>query len=132
MRPHSLAGIHQDACCRIRGELGTSHHHLSVPSSNEHLLLQAEKTVRRTLWLRKSLPLNLLMLLPGLFFAGTRSRIVLAILVAAYPLMLVVRAVLNRLLSAWIGSEETLIRAEYQRLVAQSKSDTPPFADDTS
>jgi len=41
---------------------------------------------------------------------------VLAVFVFAYPLVFVLRAMLARALSAWIGSEEVLIRREIERL----------------
>ena len=92
-------------------------------SKSDLLLRQAEKAVQQKVWLRKTLPLNLLMLLPGLLFVGTRSKVVLAVLVATYPLVLVVRAILARILSSRIGSEEVLLRIEYARLIAQAEPD---------
>jgi hypothetical protein len=61
-------------------------------------------------------------MLPGLLFIGTRSKVVLALFVFTYPLALLARAVLARLLSVSIGSEETLLRIEYARLLAQAES----------
>lgn len=79
----------------------------------------AEARVRRRLWLCRTLPLHLLFLAPGLLFVGTRSRLVLILFIAAYPLLFVVRAVLARLLAALIGPEEVLVRREYERLRAR-------------
>ncbi|MCK5247941.1 hypothetical protein KAR02_13635 [Candidatus Bipolaricaulota bacterium] len=87
--------------------------------------MQAEKMVRRKVWLRRTLPLNVLMFLPGLLFVGTRSRLVLALFVATYPLVFVIRALLAQALSAWIGSEETMLRAEYEKLSSQSAAPLP-------
>ena len=83
---------------------------------DEKLLARAERHVRTRIWLRKTLPLNLLFLLPGLLFVGTRSRTVLILFIATYPLVFVLRALLARLLSALIGPEEILVREEYERL----------------
>jgi len=80
------------------------------------LLARAERRVRTRLWLRKTLPLNLLFFLPGSLFVGTRSRLVLVLFVATYPLVFVLRALLARLFSALIGPEEVLVREEYERL----------------
>jgi len=82
----------------------------------DRLVLEAERRVRRTIRWRKTLPLNLILLLPSVAFAATRSKLVLAVFVFAYPLAFVLRALLARALSAWIGSEDILIRREVERL----------------
>ena len=110
-----LGELQQDQRARIRGDRGmvTSGRELV---GDEALFVRAERHVRRRIWLRKSLPLNLLFLLPGLLFIGTRSRLVLALFVAAYPVLFVLRALLARFFSALIGPEEILVRREYERL----------------
>ena len=80
---------------------------------DEAVLARAEQQVRRRIWLRKTLPLNLLLLVHGLRFIG------------AHPLVLVLRALLGRLLSALVGSEEILVREEYERLRGKRQSDRP-------
>ena len=112
----------------MKAALGSKKQQVAPFSESDRLLLQAEKAVRRKVWLRKTLPLNLLMFLPGLVFVGTRSKLVLALFVATYPLVFVIRALLAQALSAWIGSEETMLRAEYGKLSSQAErslSDCP-------
>ncbi len=116
-RPGSLAGIHNDATCRLQQALHSGAQGERGRTADDRLLLLAEQRVRRRVWLRKTLPLNLVFLLPGILFIGTRSRTVLALFVATYPLMFVVRALLARGLSAWIGSEDVLVRNEYEKLL---------------
>jgi len=107
----------------MRDELANAPRHPDAPArANEALLLRAARAVRCKVWVRKTLPLNLVFILPGLMFVGTRSKIVLAIFAATYPLMLVLRAILGQLLSSRIGSEETLLRMEYQKLLTQFES----------
>jgi len=110
-----LRELQQDQWARIRGDHGmvTSGRELV---EDEALLVRAERHVRRRIRLRKSHPLNLLLLLPGLLFIGTRSRLVLTLLVATYPVLFVLRALLARFFSALIGPEEILVRREYERL----------------
>ena len=122
-RPGSLGDIHQEASCRMKSALSSKRQPGVGVSKCDLLLMQAEKAVRRKVLLRKTIPLNLLTLLPGLLFIGTRSKVVLALFVATYPLVLVVRAILGRILSSWIGSEEILVRIEYVRLNPQAEPD---------
>jgi hypothetical protein len=120
-RTSFLSEIQRDQRDRLRAGRGA---HGQPPTADDLLLARAERRVRRTLWLRKTLPLNLLFLVPGLFFIGTSSRVVLALFVVTYPLLFLVRALLARLLSAWIGPEEILIRREYERLRMQREDAT--------
>jgi len=115
-RANSIAEIYEDASCRMKAALGSKKQQHGPISESNHLLLKAEKAVRHKIWLRKTLPLNVLMLLPGLLFIGTRSRLVLALFVATYPLVFVIRAVLAQALSSWIGSEEIMLRMEYEKI----------------
>lgn len=85
------------------------------------LLARAERNVRRKIWLRKTLPLNIILLLPGLLFLQTDSGVVLAGFVAGFPVLLLIRALLSRALSAWLGSEELLLRKEIHRLMRQAE-----------
>lgn len=121
-RPGSLGDIHQEATGRLRSALASTQLPVAPASGTDLLLMQAERAVRRKILWRKTLPLNLLTFLPGLLFIGTRSEAVLALFVLTYPLALVVRAILARILSAWIGSEEALLRIEYARLAAEAAS----------
>ncbi len=118
-----LKELQRDQHDRIRGGRGGSS---SRPEliGNEAILAQAEQRIRRRIWLRKTLPLNLLFLIPGLLFIGTRSRLVLALFIATYPLVFVIRALLARLLSALIGPEEVLVRNEYARLRKEKKAES--------
>jgi hypothetical protein len=114
-RTSFLTELQADQRSRIReGRRASS----TEPGSRDggSLLARAERRVRTRLWLRKTLPLNLLFFLPGLLFVGARSRLVLVLFVATYPLVFVLRALLARLLSALIGPEEVLVREEYERL----------------
>lgn len=120
-RANSIAGIYESASSRMKEAVGSGKR-LAPHLESDRLLFQAEKVVRRKVLLRKTLPLNLLMFLPGLLFIGTRSKVVLALFVATYPLVFVVRAVLAQALSAWIGSEEAMLRVEYEKLNSQSKA----------
>lgn len=124
-RVNLISGAYQDALCRMQGAFASKKRQVAHLSESDRLLLQAEKMVRRKVWLRKTLPLNVLMFLPGLLFVGTRSRLVLALFVATYPLVFVIRALLAQALSAWIGSEETMLRAEYEKLSSQSAAPLP-------
>jgi len=114
-RADSLIGVHEAATLRLRGAL---HGREKQPwtAIDDPLLLEAERRVRRTIRWRRTLPLNLILLLPSVAFAATRSKLVLAVFVFAYPLAFVLRALLARALSAWIGSEDILIRREVERL----------------
>jgi len=115
-RTSFLSEMQRDQRERLRAGRGVP----GPPTTDDDLLLaDAERRVRRIVRLRKTLPLNLLFLVPGLFFVGTTSRLVLALFVATYPLLFVVRALLARLLSASIGPEEILVRRELERLRAQ-------------
>ncbi len=113
-----LAEMQRDQRDRIRA--GRTDRARSTPptTADDVLLARAERRVRRIIWLRKTLPLNLLFLIPGLFFIGTTSRLVLALFIASYPLLFLVRAILARLLSALLGPEEILVRREFERLRA--------------
>jgi|GEM_PF-2827439 hypothetical protein len=104
----------------MRNALGSSQLPIAPTSESDRLLMQAERAVRHKIRWRKTLPLNLLTFLPGLLFIGTRSKVVLALFVFTYPLALVVRAILARILSAWIGTEEALLRIEYSKLSAEA------------
>ena len=106
---------------RIRGDLAKDQR---LPSANSHdlRLTQAQRNVDRRIWLRTTLPLNLLLLVPGLFFIGTRSSSVLFLWIASFPLVLVFRAILARMLSAWIGSREVLVRRELEQLTLDASS----------
>ncbi len=115
-RPDSLIGVHEAATARLRAALHATKERTVAAGSDDRLLLEAERRVRRKVWLRKTLPLNLILLLPGLAFIGTRSKLVLAVFVFAYPFVFVIRTVLARALSAWIGTEDILIRREVERL----------------
>lgn len=121
-RANSIAGIYQDASCRMKAALGSKKRQYGPISESDRLLLRAEKAIRHKIWLRKTLPLNVLMFLPGLLFIGTRSRLVLAVFVATYPLVFVIRAVLAQALSSCIGSEEIMLRMEYEKI--SSKQNT--------
>jgi len=114
-RTSLLTELQADQRTRIRGGQRTS---APAPqlAGDEALLAQAERSVRKRIWLRRNLPLNLLFLLPGLFFIGTRSRVVLALFIATYPILFVLRALIARFLSPLIGPEEILVRREYERL----------------
>ena len=114
-RASLLTELQADQRARIRGGRRTS---APAPqlAGDEALLAQAERSVRKRIWLRRNLPLNLLFLLPGLFFIGTRSRVVLALFIATYPILFVLRALIARFLSPLIGPEEILVRREYERL----------------
>jgi hypothetical protein len=114
-RTSFLTELQADQRARIRGERPSSTSEAEL-TGDEALLARAERRVRTRIWLRKTVPLNLLFLLPGLFFVGTRSRLVLVLFVATYPLLFVLRALLARLFSALVGSEEILVREEYERL----------------
>ena len=117
-----LAELRADQRARIRESL-----HALPPSASfggdEALLACAEQRVRRRIWLRRTLPLNLLLLVPGLCFIGTRSLAVLAAFIATYPLIFALRALLGRLLSALVGLEEILVREEFERLRRLYQSD---------
>ena len=114
-RTSLLAELQANQRARIRGGRRTP---APVPhlAGDEALLAQAERTVRRRIWLGRTLPLNLLFLLPGLPLIETRSRVVLVLLIATYPALFALRAFLARLLSALIGPEEILVRREFERL----------------
>ena len=111
-----------DAQGRIRRDLMRNS---DEPASSDRLdqdrlLLLAHKRVDRRIWLLKILPLNLLFAVPGILIGATRSSHILFLLIATFPLVLGVRAVLARLLSAWIGPRETMVRRELDRLTASS------------
>ena len=110
-----LRELQRDQRDRIRGGQAGSPSRPEL-AGDEAILARAEERIRRRLWLRRALPLNLLFLMPGLLFIGTRSRLVLSLFIASYPLIFVVRALLARLLLALIGPEEILVRNEYERL----------------
>ena len=114
-RASFLTELQADQRARIRGGRRASSTEPGLHDGGS-LLARAEQRVRTRLWFRKALPLNLLFFLPGLFFVGTRSRLVLVLFVATYPLVFVLRAFLARLLSVLIGPEEVLVREEYERL----------------
>ena len=115
-RTSFLSEMQRDQHDRLRAGRGAPG---PPPTGDDLLLAAAERRVRRIVRMRRTVPLNLLFLVPGLFLVGTRSRFVLALLVATYPLLFVIRALLARLLSAWIGPEEILVRRELERLRAQ-------------
>ncbi len=117
-----LTELQADQRARIRGGRSASSPAIGL-SGDEALLARAERRVRARIWLRKTLPLNLLFLLPGLYFVGTRSRLVLILFIATYPLVFVLRALLARFLSALVGPEEILVREEYERLRRRRQND---------
>ena len=110
-----LAELRADQRARIRGGRYALPPRIAF-AEDEALLARAEQRVRRRIWLRRTLPMNLILLVPGLCFIGTRSRVVLAAFIATYPLVFVFRALLGRLLSALVGPEEILVREELERL----------------
>lgn len=115
-----LSEMQHDQRERIRA----GRHAVESPATEDDLLLaRAERTVRRSLWLRKSLPLHLLLLAPGLLFIWTRSRVVLAAFIATYPLLLLLRLFFARLLSRLAEPEEILVRRAYERLRASTLED---------
>jgi len=120
-RPGSLRDLHGETSGRMKNALAPTPAPLSSAATDDLLLIEADRLVRRRFRWQKTIPLNLLTMLPGLLFIGTRSKAVLALFVLTYPLALVVRAVLARFLSARIGSEEVLLRREYERLLAEQK-----------
>ena len=124
-RTSFLTELQTDQRARIRGGRRASSTEAGLRRDGGSLLARAERRVRTQLWLRKTLPLNLLFFLPGLLFVGTRSRLVLVLFVATYPLVFVLRALLARLLSALIGPEEVLVREEYERLRERRPDDCP-------
>jgi len=115
-RTSLLAQLQQDQHARLRGGRGGLVHSTQPLFAEDTLLKSAEQAVRRRIWWRRTVPLNALFLIPSLLFVGTRSPVVLIVLVASYPLVFVLRAILARALSAWIGPEEILVRNEYERL----------------
>jgi len=121
-RTSFLAELQADQQARIRGGRRASSPETGLRDGGS-LLARAERRVRARLWLRKTLPLNLLFFLPGLLFVGTRSRLVLVLFVATYPLVFVLRALLARLFSALVGPEEILVREEYERLRGRRQND---------
>ena len=108
-----------DARGRIRSDLRQGEQD-PLPSSDrldpDRLLLLAHKRVDRKIWLRRTLPLNLLFAIPAILIGATRSSRVLYLLIATSPLVLVLRAVLSRALAAWIGPRDVLVRQELDRL----------------
>ena len=108
-----------DARGRIRTDLRQKEQD-PLPSSDrldqDRLLLLAHKRVDRKIWICRTLPLHLLFAIPAVLIGATRSSRVLFLLIATSPLYLVTRAVLSRILSAWIGPRDVLIRQELDRL----------------
>jgi hypothetical protein len=115
-RANTVAGVYESTSGRLRQALHSDPVSSRALTSDDRLLDLAERRVRRRVWLRKTLPLNVILLVPGLLFSATRSKLVLAIFIATYPLVFVVRALLGRALSAWVGSEEILLRSELEKL----------------
>ena len=112
-----------DAQGRIRGDLKKTPQDAALSSARldqDRLLLLAHKRVDRKIWFRRTLPLHLLFAIPAILIGATRSSRVLFLLIATSPLILVVRAVLSRALSAWIGPRDLLIRRELDRLSQSS------------
>ena len=120
-RASFLAGLHRDQSDRIRTGRDVPTF-VSRLEGDQALLAEAEQRVRSRIRLRRTLPLNLLFLLPGLFFIGTRSRVVLALFIATYPALFLLRALVARFVSALIGPEEILVRQEYERLRGQRQN----------
>ena len=115
-----LSEMQHDPRERIRA----GRHAAEFPATEDDLLLaHAERTIRRSLWLRKGLPLHLLLLAPGLLFVWTRSRLVLAAFIATYPLLLLLHLFLVRHLSRLVEPEEILVRRACEQLRASTLED---------
>ena len=126
MKRHSNLRIYtNEATERIRSYRSRSPQRAPL-SDDDALLAEARLRVQRRMWLRKNLPVTLLLSIPGLFYLTTRSSGILLIFVFASPLLLAIRTILLRLLASRLGDEEALVRQEYHRLSASRR---PPDAD---
>lgn len=95
-----------------------------TPTDDDLLLTKARRRVRRRFELLRDLPLEIAFAALGAYVLHRPSKGLLLILVLAFPLLLLLRHLIGHGLGRLVGSEEVLIRREFERLKDERPS--PP------